>query len=86
MEETVKYVGIDVHSKASVWCALDESGRQLATGKSETTFPALQRLAERLRRDDEVIVGQEVGTQVYLVALLDSLWAREIGDRGAATV
>ena len=63
----MKYVGIDVHSKASVWCALDESGRQVATGKSETTFPALQRLAEQLREDDEVVVGQEVGTQVYLV-------------------
>lgn len=67
MEETVKYVGIDVHSKSSVWCALDEEGKKLATGKAETTFPALGVLARELGRDDSVVFGQEVGTRTYLV-------------------
>ncbi len=63
----MKYVGIDVHSKSSVWCALDEKGKKLATGEAPTTAPGLKRLARELGRDDEVAFGQEVGGQVYLV-------------------
>jgi len=66
-EKHVKYLGIDVHSAASVWCLLDQDGEQVATGRSDTTFPALRDLASELASDDELVVGQEVGTQAYLV-------------------
>lgn len=63
----MKYLGIDVHSDASVWCLLDEAGTQLRTGSTKTTLLALRELGEELGKGDELVVGQEVGTQVYLV-------------------
>ncbi len=63
----MNYLGIDVHSSASVWCLLDQSGAQQATGRCETTIPALSELARSLAQKDKVLAGQEVGTQVYLV-------------------
>jgi len=66
-EKHVQYLGIDVHSAASVWCLLDDCGQQVATGRSDTTFPALRNLACELAADDELLAGQEVGTQAYLV-------------------
>lgn len=63
----MKYLGIDVHSSASVWCLLDQSGEQLERGRTPTTYPALLELASRLGEDDDLLVGHEVGGQVYLV-------------------
>ncbi|PRQ02916.1 Transposase IS116/IS110/IS902 family protein [Enhygromyxa salina] len=63
----MRYLGIDVHSSASVWCLLDQSGEQIDRGRSPTTYPALCELASRLSRDDELLAGHEVGGQVYLV-------------------
>jgi transposase len=63
----VQYLGIDVHSAASVWCLLDESGEQVATGRTDTTFPTLRDLATDLRKGGDLLAGQEVGTQAYLV-------------------
>jgi transposase len=63
----VKYVGIDVHSSASVWCLLDQSGEQIDRGRTPTTYPALHELAARLSEGDELLAGHEVGGQVYLV-------------------
>ena len=54
----MQYLGIDVHSAASVWCLLDETGEQVATGRTDTTFPALRDLATELRAVPE--------PQVYL--------------------
>lgn len=34
----MRYLGIDAHSTASVWCLLDEDGRTLSTGRCETAF------------------------------------------------
>jgi transposase len=68
MEKTVNYLGIDVHSAASIWCLLDPEGETVATGRSETTFPALRELASGLRGRGDLVAGQEVGTQCYLVA------------------
>lgn len=34
---------------------------------AETTIPALQALATRLGKDDELLAGQEVGAMAYLV-------------------
>jgi transposase len=64
----VHYLGIDVHSSASVWCLLDEQGEQLATGRCETSFHSLSQLATSLRQRGELVAGQEVGTQSYLVS------------------
>jgi transposase len=63
----VKYLGIDVHSSASVWCLLDQAGEQIDRGRTPTTYPALHELAARLSEGDELLAGHEVGGQVYLV-------------------
>jgi hypothetical protein len=63
----VQYLGIDVHSIASVWCLLDEDGEIRARGKVETTVPALGELVAKLSEQGELRVGQEVGTMAYLV-------------------
>jgi transposase len=63
----VQYLGIDVHSQASVWCLLGEDGEIRARGKVETTVPALGELVTELSSQDALRVGQEVGTMAYLV-------------------
>jgi len=63
----MRYLGIDVHSAASVWCLLDAEGQQVEEGKVPTTAPALRSLVERLAAGDELLVGQEVGTLAYFV-------------------
>ena len=63
----MEYLGIDVHSKASVWCLLGEDGEVRARGRAETTVPALGELVAKLSRQGDLRVGQEVGTMAYLV-------------------
>ena len=63
----MRYLGIDVHSKACVWCLLNAQGEIVEQGSTETTIPALQALVTRLGKDDELLVGQEVGAMAYLV-------------------
>ena len=63
----MEYLGIDVHSKASVWCLLGEDGEVHARGRVETTVPALGELVAELSRQDDLRVGQEVGGMAYLV-------------------
>jgi transposase len=63
----VRYLGIDVHSSASVWCLLDERGEQAARGRIETSYGRLKALATELSTSEPLIAGHEVGTQVYLV-------------------
>jgi len=63
----MRYLGIDVHSAASVWCLLDPEGQQVEEGKVATTAPALQSLVQRLAGGEELLVGQEVGTMAYFV-------------------
>jgi transposase len=63
----VKYLGIDVHSSASVWCLLDEHGEQVARGRIDTSYDKLEALATQLSAAEPLIAGHEVGTQVYLV-------------------
>lgn len=60
-------LGIDVHSAASIWCLLDQDGEPINTGRSDTTFEALKNLATTLRSRGELVAGQELGTQAYLV-------------------
>ena len=66
----MEYLGIDVHTKASVWCLLDENGEVRARGRVETTVPALGELVTELLRQGDLRVGQEVGTMAYLVSVL----------------
>lgn len=63
----MRYLGIDVHSSASVWCLLDEHGEQAARGRIETSYDTLKALATELGANEPLIAGHEVGTQVYLV-------------------
>lgn len=63
----MQYLGIDVHSMASVWCLLGEDGEVRARGKVETTVPALGELVAELSKQSALRVGQEVGTMAYLV-------------------
>lgn len=66
-EETMRYLGLDVHSKATVSCLLDAEGKELARRKVPTTAPELEDLIRRSRGDDKLLVGQEVGTMSYFV-------------------
>jgi len=63
----MQYLGIDVHSKASVWCLLDTNGEISARGRTPTTHEHLFALACELSARGPVTAGHEVGTQVYLV-------------------
>ena len=63
----MKYLGLDVHAQASVWCLLDDSGEAVERGKVSTTAPALSSLVKRLSEEEELLVAQEVGTMSYFV-------------------
>ena len=67
MEETIDYLGIDVHSRTSVWSLVDEQGQQVGRGKTSTTAPALAELVRNVSCSDEVLAGQEIGTLAYFV-------------------
>lgn len=63
----MKYLGIDVHSKATVWCLLNEDGAVAQRGKVATTVQDLHELVTTLAVEDVLRVGQEVGTMAYFV-------------------
>jgi transposase len=63
----MRYLGLDVHSKATVWCLFGDSGRVVERGNVPTTAPELTTLVKRLRADDDLVAAQEVGTQSYFV-------------------
>lgn len=63
----MRYLGLDVHAAATVWCLLDESGKVVERGKTPTTAPALTALVGRAGNSHELLVGQEVGTMSYFV-------------------
>jgi len=63
----MKYLGMDVHSKSTVWCMLDASGEVIREGVVETTEPGLAALVKELASEDEIVAGQEVGTMSYFV-------------------
>lgn len=63
----MRYLGLDVHATATVWCLLDEHGEQAGRGKLLTTGPALATLVQELSADEQLLAGQEIGTQSYFV-------------------
>lgn len=62
----MRYLGLDVLSKSTVWSLHDSQG-EIEHGKIETTGPELQKLVKRLSEADELLVGQEVGTMSHFV-------------------
>jgi transposase len=63
----MRYLGIDVHVQATVWCLLDSRGTIVERGKTPTTSVELTRLVRRLSAEDELLVGQEVGKLCHFV-------------------
>jgi transposase len=66
-EETMRYLGLDVHSKATVFELVDASGAALQTGRVPTTTPDFGALIERLSPVEDLLAGQEVGGMTYFV-------------------
>ena len=63
----MRYLGMDVHGKSTVWCLVDERGEVWREGRTPTTTAALTALVRELAAEGEVLAGQEVGTLTYLV-------------------
>lgn len=62
----MKYIGLDVHVKTTVWCCLDETGKIVERGKTPTTPAELSKLVEQMG-NEEVLFAQEAGKMSYLV-------------------
>ena len=62
----MKYIGMDVHTKATVWCCLDETGKVIARGKVPTTAPEVTQLVTEVGGTD-ALYGQEAGKMSYFV-------------------
>jgi transposase len=63
----VRYLGMDVHAKSTVWCLAADHGEVVSEGRTPTSGPALAALVRELGAEGELVVGQEVGTLTYLV-------------------
>lgn len=63
----MRYLGLDVHSSATVYCLLDAQGTVVERGSVSTTATELRELSRRLSADDELVAAQEVGTQCHFV-------------------
>lgn len=63
----MRYLGLDVHSKATVFCLLDASGQVVERGKVDTSGPTLIHLVTRMLEHDTLLVGQEVGAMSRFV-------------------
>ena len=63
----MKYLGMDVHGKATDFCLLNAEGEVVERGSLPTTAPDLTKLIQRLSSIDTLLCGQEVGTMTYFV-------------------
>ncbi len=63
----MRYLGMDVHAKVTVWCLLDAQGEVVREGRTPTPAAALAALVRELGPEGAVLAGQEVGTLTYLV-------------------
>jgi len=63
----MRYLGMDVHMGSSVWCLLNDRGEETGRGKVATTADSIRGLVESLSGEDELLVGQEVGTMSHYV-------------------
>lgn len=63
----MRYLGMDVHAKSTVWCLVEEGGEVIREGRVGTTAAALTALVQELGREGPLLAGQEVGTLTALV-------------------
>jgi transposase len=63
----MKYLGMDVHGKATVYCLLDAQGEVVERGTLATAAAELTALVRRLLSMEELTCGQEVGTMSHFV-------------------
>jgi len=63
----MRYLGMDVHGKATVYCVLDAAGDVVEKGSVPTGALDLGGLVHRLSQSEEVLAGQEVGTMSHFV-------------------
>jgi transposase len=63
-----QYIGLDVHSKETVYVAQDDSGKVTAQGRVTTTAEGLYELVERLDAAKGTKIGLETGTQAIWVS------------------
>jgi transposase len=66
-EETVNYLGIDVHTATTVFCLLDEQGEIVAQGNVPTTNEGFLVLLGRCGAPSDLLAGQEVGKMACFV-------------------
>ena len=64
------YIGLDVHSKQTTWCAQDEAGRVIGQGSVATTVEALTGLLATLDAPEGTRIGLESGVQARVVSLM----------------
>lgn len=58
-----QYLGLDVHSKTTSFCLMDQGAAVLAEGEIPTSTDAFRRLFEELRLGEDTLAGLESGTQ-----------------------
>jgi transposase len=58
---------LDVHSKTTSFCVLDETGAIVRQGKAATSTAELQALAKEVAVEQEVLAGQEIGNMAHFV-------------------
>ena len=64
----MRYLGMDVHGKATVYCLVDAKGEVIERGSIVTAAPELTALIGRLALSaGELVCGQEVGTMSHFV-------------------
>jgi transposase len=63
-----KYAGIDVHSKQCVFAILDETGKELASGRFETSRTAIAEFCQRYELGAGDLIGMETGSITNFVA------------------
>jgi transposase len=63
----MRYLGMDVHVKSTVWCLLDAGGEVVEKGKSPTTAAELAGLVQRLAKEAPLVAAQECGKLSHFV-------------------
>jgi hypothetical protein len=58
----MRYLGMDVHVKSTVWCLLDVAGEVVEKGKSLTTAAELTGLVQRLAKTNHSSQRRSAGS------------------------
>jgi hypothetical protein len=75
---TMRYLGMDVHVKSTVWCLLDAAGEVVEKGKSPTTAAELTGLVQRLAKNEPLVAAQECGKLSDFVLAQEDRQARRL--------